>query len=189
MAGQGLHGDAAGGTLMQVLYESGFGDSCATVLVLLVGAMLAAGLFVSAVLWWMARSRPRVRPYVTAPAIIGALIGVGTGIAFWFNDESLMGVAMEGSFLEHRYCQGPNYRVKAYPLSEVTGTSYRRREEWNHRTKITTVYHYLDIKIASRPKPLSMPIDEPAEATLKALDEFAPDAMAQYRTSLETPPR
>ena len=180
---------AAGGKPMQVLYESGFGESCGTVLVLLVGAMLAAGLCVSAILWWIARTRPSVGPYVTAPAGIGLVIGIGVGIAFWFNDESLMGVAIDGSFLEQRYCQGPNYRVQAYPMSEVTGTTYRRREEWDHRTKITTVYHYLDIAIASRGKPRSMPIDEPGETTLEALDKFAPEAMARYRISLKTAPR
>jgi hypothetical protein len=83
---------------------------------------------------------------------------------------------------------GSELSREGYSLAEITAKTYRRREQYDQRMSKTDVYHYLDVTIPSRGKPLSIPLADPDETTLKALEEFAPDAMARYRISLNTPP-
>lgn len=174
---------------MQVLYDNGFGESCGLVIFALVGAMVFAGAVISAIFWLLRGAYPAIRPYVWAPAGLGVVVGIGVAGLMWFHDESLMGVAMDGAMLQHRYCQGPNYHVKSYPLAEITQKSYRRREQYVQSTGKTRVFHYIDVTIPSRGKPLSIPVTDPDPATLEALERFAPLAMGRYRLSLKTPVR
>ena len=169
---------------MDVIYEPGlsFGGNCILTILVVMAGIAAIGLIGTGIVWAVSRARPKARPFVTAPAGIGAVMAIIMGAGFLFNDESMVRVATDWTILEHRYCSGTQLVIKEHSLAAVTRTKYRKVVTYNKSNRVKRISHYLDIYVKSRVPPISVTLDAlPSEVNLNAVERLAPNVMIRFR--------
>ena len=172
---------------MEVIYQPFFAGHCFLRIFVLAACFAAVGLFVSMIVWIVARYRPQARQYVRAPFWIGAAFGVTAAASIPFSSsESMVRVATDWANLEYRYCVGTNLQIKTYALSDVVRMEYRRTavKKKLSKRKIERVSHYMDIFVKSRTTPITLSLDGFSfEVDLDAAERLAPNVVAEFRAS------
>lgn len=166
---------------MQVLYEPLTFGGCFTNMAVLAAIAIVIGLVLAFVFRWLVRFSPVWEWIARGALAFGVIAACGIVLLLSTTDAATVRVAIDGSYLEYKYCKGMKTMTDSWPLAQVGERKYRRVVANPGTSRKRRISHFIDIHVPDREKPIIIELDSVlAETDLELVAKFAPEAYAQF---------